>query len=38
MFQPGSDFGICRKSYWVTGAGGGGVIVCVQECMCVGAC
>ncbi len=26
MFQPGSDFGICRKSYWVTG---GGVVVCV---------
>lgn len=23
MFQPGSDFGICRKSYWVTTVGVG---------------
>ncbi len=33
MFQPGSDFGICRKSYWVTG--GGGCCVCIYKCVCV---
>lgn len=28
MFQPGSDFGICRKSYWV-------LCVCVYKSGCV---
>lgn len=36
MFQPGSDFGICRKSYWVTGARAEGGGDCV--CMCVDTC
>lgn len=32
MFQPGSDFGICRKSYWVTGARGGAGGLCAYKC------
>lgn len=34
MFQPGSDFGICRKSYWVTGAEREGAIVCTSVHVC----
>lgn len=36
MFQQGSAFGICRKSYWVTGGGLGGWVV--WGCMFVLVC